>query len=410
MQYLSNNCRIGKFSVYPSNWESPNAKFKCIWRITYWFYDDNLQQKKQIPIKGMNRAETLKDKQESVRDLIKLELENLKAGYNPIAKTIVQKKEIDENTGLLEALNYALKNVELEHRTRVDVTNSFKYITHAIKELRHEHLPVNQVKPKHIKLILDACGEIKTYTDSKGNIKPRAWGAYQFNRYRTYLSLLISFLIDKFIVDSNPVRDVKKQEQLIKIRETVTKEQRFKLREEINTEELYTFFRFINIYFNSNRRITELLAVKKEHVRLEDQKFKVTMKKGKKFKELWATIENPALHFWEEIYNEAENGQYLFGLNLKPQFRVKPASGEIVGKRWNRHVKKKLGITADLASLRHTHADELAEMFGKMGGVKEGIKKAQDALGHSTPVITMRYLVNQEERNHEEAKQVISRL
>jgi integrase len=397
--------------VSPKNWQSSAAKVNVKWRIVYWFYDDNLKQKRQVPIKGMNRFETLKEKQDAVRALIKDELESIKAGYNPINKKVVQESEINKFTGLLNALNYAFAchSSEMDKRTTTDVKNVLKYIFIAIRDLRYEHLPISQIEPMHIKFILDACGEIKTYTDQKGNVKPRAWGPYQFNRYRTYLSLLTGHLIDKFLINTNPVREVRKQQQLIKIRETVTKDQRQKL-QEINTEELYTFFRFINIYFHSNRRITELLAVKKESVRLENQKFKVTMRKGKKSKEIWATIEGPALPFWEEICSEAEPNQYLFGLDLKPQFRDKPASGEIVGKRWKRHVKDKLGITADLASLRHTHADELAELYSKIGGAKEAIKEVQKDMDHSTPVITMRYLPGQEERNHEEAKKVNSKL
>lgn len=402
MQPLPNNCRAGKFSVHPKNWQDKNASFKTKWRITYWFYDDNTKQKKQIVLKGINRyADNLKEKQKFTRDLLAQEAELLKEGFNPISRG---SGDINENTGLLKALEYALSKVELEHRTRIDVTNSFRYIALAIKNIRLESLPITSVKRKHINLILESCGEIKTYTNQKGEVKPRKWGAYQFNRYRTYLSLLIRQLVQMDVIDVNPVREVEKKPQLKKLRDTTTKEQRQKITEFTNNEELYTFFRFINIYFYSSRRITELLAVKKEHVRLEDQKFKVTMKKGKKFEELWATIEYPALHFWEEVCNEAETGQYLFGRNLRPQFRDQPASIETVSKRWKRHVKNKLGITADLASLKHSHLDELAAFFGRMGGSKEGLKKAQEAADHSTPVITLRYLTGQEEREHEEKK------
>jgi integrase len=400
---LPNNCRAGNFSVFPNNWKSSTANPRLKWRITFWFYDDNLKEKKQVRTKAMNKFSKLSDKQDCTKWWLEEYEKRMKEGFNFFNKEFVEEKEISESTGLLSALNYAFEHVELNERTRIDVKNSFKYIAIAIRKLRFENLAISKVKPKHIKFILDGCGEIKTYTDGKGQVKPRAWGSYQFNRYRTYLSLLIGYLIDQFVIDSNPVRDVKKQQQLIKIRDTVTKEQREKLRELVNVPELYTFFRFMNIYYHSSRRITELLAVKKEHVRLEEHKFKVTMKKGKKYTELWATIEKAALPFWEEVYNEAEPGQYLFGLHVKPEYRDKPPTIETVSRRWNRHVKKKMGITADLASLRHTHLDEISEMFG--------VKKAQEAAGHSTPVVTMKhYLVGQKERDHEEAKRRESKL
>jgi integrase len=406
MQELINHCRIGKFSVHPENWESPSAKVNIKWYITYWFYDDNLKQKKQVSFKGMNHLETLKEKQSYTRKLIKDELESLKEGYNPIAKSFQEETEITEYTGLLSALNYALKNAEMEHRTKVDVTNSFKYIIISIKELHFDRLAISDVKRKHIKLILEGCGKIKTYTNKKGETKNKKWGAYQFNRYRTYLSLLFKQLVQLDVIDVNPVREIEKKPQLKRIRETTTPKQRTELKE-FTKKELYTFYRFIQIFYHSGSRITELLKVKKEDIYLYDQKFKIVVKKGKKFEEVLRTIKTIALPFWEQIYNEAEKGQYIFGLNLSPQFRDKPLSAEAPSKRWKRHMKDKLGITADLYSLKHSNLDEIAAYYSR---TKEGIKEAQEAAGHSTPVITLRYLPGQEERNHRELKDVANEL
>lgn len=51
---LPNNCRVGKFSIYPENWSTKKAKANKAWRVTYWFYDDNVPDKKQIRFQGMN--------------------------------------------------------------------------------------------------------------------------------------------------------------------------------------------------------------------------------------------------------------------------------------------------------------------------------------------------------------------
>ena len=149
--------------------------------------------------------------------------------------------------------------------------------------------------------------------------------------------------------------------------------------------------------------------MKKEDVRLNEQRFKVTMKKGKKLEEVWVTIKTIALPFWEEVYGMADLGQYLFAEGLEPGTRDSPIRGEQISRRWRRHIKQKLGITADFASLKHSNLDEIAAIFAK-GGTRDGIAEAQRAAGHSTPVITMTYLPGQRERNHQELKDITNEL
>lgn len=397
MRTLPNNCRAGKFSVYPNNWKTAAADPTLSWRIIYWFYDDNLKQRKQVPIKGMNHLESLKEKQEVTKAAIKNELQELENGYNPITKSYFNnpESEIDEHTPLLEALEFALTNAVLVHNTRIDVTNTLKYITMSIKDLHYERMPIGQIEPRDIKRILDGCAKIKTYIDKKGKVKKKVWGPYQFNRYKSYLSLLFRVLTRNFIISFNPVKVIEKVPQLKKIRETTTREQRDIIKKYTKTH-LYTFYRFLQIFFQSASRITEVLAVKKEDVRLEDQRFKITVRKGQKLEEEWRTITDLALPFWIEVYKEAAPSQYLFWKKLKPGFGEKPIRAEQIDRRWRRHAKKKFGITADFYSLKHTFLEELAK--------KEGIEKAQKAAGHSTPVVTMIYAHGEDERIHERNK------
>lgn len=77
--------------VSPSNWETTKASLKKKWYIYYRFYDPEHQEKypkgKLRVIKGMNEAKTLAERQEIVRALIKLELNELKIlGFNAITE------------------------------------------------------------------------------------------------------------------------------------------------------------------------------------------------------------------------------------------------------------------------------------------------------------------------------------
>lgn len=400
MHVLTNNCRVGKFSVFPANWKAAAADMKLIWRINYWFYDDNLKQKKQVKIMGMNNLESLKQRQDYIKVALKSELEDLQNGYNPISGVYpdASGSEINKDTGLLDALNYALNKIDVVHNTWLDIDGALRFMTLAIKDLHYQMLAVQEVKRKHIKDILERCSKIKTYTDKKGKVREKKWGSYQYNRYKSYLSILFTEIVDSEIIDSNPVWKIKKKPHLKKIRETTTEEERIKIREYTKLN-FYPFYRFLQIFFQSGSRETEMLNVKKTDVRLSEQKFKITVKKGKKFTEEWRTITDLALPFWIEVYNLATSNQYLFSKGLVPG--DKNIRAEQLTRRWRRHIKNKLDVNADLYSLKYTFLDAIAEL-----GEESGVKEAQKAAGHSTPVITMIYLHGEEERQHQRKKKV----
>lgn len=60
-------------------------------------------------------------------------------------------------------------------------------------------------------------------------------------------------------------------------------------------------------------------------------------------------------------------------------------------------MKKKLGIKADIYSLKHSNLDETAAILD--------VKAAQNQAGHTAPVITIeRYLGGENERKHNRLK------
>lgn len=374
MLQLPNNCRAGDFSITPKNWDKPNAPMNVKWKISYWFYDDNLSQRKKIVIERFNRVKTLKDKQKAMHTEIVQEKELLsKKGYNYITgKSFEDEKEISERTSLLKALEYSLKNHHGDTDTKTDIRSSLKYISQAAKTLNYDTLPVGQVDKKHIKFILEEMANIKTYTDKKGNEKPKVWNDRMYNHTRAILSLLFAPLEEIDAVNINPVKGVKKRKKLKKIRQTPTEKDRELLRtlKEIN----YPFFRLIQIFHHSGGRMKELLAVKKKDVTIDlshknpakhIQEYKITLKKGNKYEEVMKQIKDIALPYWQEMIALAvDNNQYLISAGLVPGYNGgKPIRREQITRRWNLHVKKKLGITADFYSLKHLNITEMMDII-----------------------------------------------
>lgn len=397
---LPNNCRAGKFSVYPPNWDTLKADSKLSWRISYWFYDDGLKKRKKIVIKGMNHLSTRKEKQDAVTELLQTETELLIAqGFNHITKdySVINEAEISENTPLPAALLYALKNLSAEKRTLDDIKSCLSYINSAIEVLGYENLKSGLVRRKHIKLILKKCGELKDGLIIKKNGRTYVgkWTPNNYNHYRSYLSMLISELVQVDAIDSNFMRDISKQKNTRLIRKTLSLEERKKV-----SEYLYTysrdFWNFLQVFFHSGARIKEVLSVKKKDVDLSGQRFKVLIKKGKQAREVWKPIKDIAVQYWEKVYKKAFLDDYLFSWGLVPGKKmISPAQ---INRRWRKQVKQTLGIKADFYSLKHSNLDEIAEALN--------LQDAQKMADHSSPVVTMIYTGNEKQRQNNRIKKM----
>jgi site-specific recombinase XerC len=392
MHQLPNNCSCSEFIVLPFGKKRDYKKatqldFEKTWSIYYRFYEPN-RKVKQVPVKGgINRAKTLKEKIQRTKDLIEDEIKDLRNGYNPNDKEIIVKQvsEVSPETPLRDALQWSFGKMKAEAHTREDIKSTLKYINQAIESLDYNYLKTGEVKRRHVLSILDKCEAIK-----------KTFTANTYNHYRKYLSMLFTELVIYEAIETNPVdKYLPKRKGEKKIKKILSKEERLPLYSLKETN--YTFWRFLNIFFHSSRRTTEMLAVKKEHVDLKNQKFQVLMKKGKGgYNWIWVTIEDKALDFWKEIMSEAKEGEYLFAEDLKPGKRDSPIRTDQIKRRWNVHVKQKLGITATFYTLKHSHLEAIAE--------EKGIEAAQKSAGHSSKVITMVYTPGEKEREHQRRK------
>jgi integrase len=62
------------------------------------------------------------------------------------------------------------------------------------------------------------------------------------------------------------------------------------------------FFRFLNIFFHSGARISELMKLKKPDVDIAGQRFRSEIKKGRKTRIVWRPIKNIAVPVLEGSY------------------------------------------------------------------------------------------------------------
>ncbi|HTE24940.1 tyrosine-type recombinase/integrase [Flavitalea sp.] len=342
----------------------------------------------------MNQFITLKSRQDATRALIDSELALLQQqNYNPILGTFEQPLDddllgegmIDPATPFVQALSAAQLMIKKAKKTMDDIKSTVKGVSAAAQKLRISTIPISKVTRKHIKVIFQQC--------AKDNPK---WSAHRHNQYRSYLMIVFSELIEMEATEIDPVAKIKKQKTVKRIRERLSLEDRSRVNEYLK-ESHYSFWRFMHIFFHSGARETELMLIRKQDVDLLNQRYKMTIKKGKQYRETWRTIKDIVLPLWKEVIEQAKSDDFLFSDGLIPGYRA--INSNQVCRRWNRHVKKKLGITADFYSLKHSNLDETAAVLSAID--------AQKMAAHTSLIVTMdHYLGGEKERQHERLRQV----
>lgn len=398
---LDNGCFCSTPKVFPDNWMTKDATTDRDWYIYYRFYDPlitgtNRKIKPHLEIiKGMNSYKNLKVRREICKELIANELELLqKKGYNPATEQYIVEEEVfyevHPSTPFIKALKKAMEKVTGVKGTLTDMNCVIRGVEKAATKLRFTELPINQVSRKHIKAILEACGAIN-----------KRFSASRHNKYRAYLMRLFKELVAMEAIDINPIRDVQMKTETKKIRLTLTREQRGQINEKLKKER-YEFWRFLQIFFHSGSRETELMKVQGKHIDLAGQRCLYTIMKGREIREVWRPIKNVILELWQEAMVNCGPDDYLFSRKLVPgAVHIRP---DQITRRWMKYVKGPvnkggMNIQADFYSLKHLNLDETTELLG--------IDDAAKMAGHTSTVITMStYAVGEKARQAERLKKV----
>ena len=397
-----NGCSYSDVWVAPSNWKTISAKkaMEVNWYVQSDFKDPNHKKPFQFR-KKLNKFKSIELRRAAVlfylEEIPKLFSEK---GYNPITKQymIEQVKEKQEDLCLKEllpetpfvvAIDMAFVKKKLSQRYMRDLHYTLASIKKGINDLNLHEKPIVEVKRKDIKNIFE-------YLESKQG----SFSAHKFNKYVDSLNTIYLELLEWEAVDSNIIRDIKKRKKTKQLREVLTKEQRKKVVEYLY-EHHREFHDFVQVFFHSGIRITEILSIKVKDVDLSRQSFKVLVKKGTC--ETWkeGVIKDIALPFWENLVVGAKPNDYVFSWGLTPgELKI---DYNAIRLRWSRTVQIPLGIKVGIYQLKHSNLDEITELLG-----------AQDAArmaNHTdTKMVLGVYAVGEKVRQNQRLKQVANSL
>ncbi|WP_179022077.1 tyrosine-type recombinase/integrase [Winogradskyella forsetii] len=396
MILLPHGCSCSELAVNPRNWKTGGKTLlKKKWRIHYYFRDPEFKDKypygKLIPIKGMNHFKTLAERRAATELLIDEEIYILKTkGYNPITKTtngpeIELIYDIHPETKVNEAIQLAANKIEGEKSTLSDVKTAVKYFKKSCNQLRYHILKIEDLKRAHVKNILENQRIQNDYSNAR------------YNKIRAYMHMVFNQLLESDAIEFNLVSGIKKKKETKKIKVTLSDEALENVRTHLK-ENHYTFYRYFEIFFRSGSRSTELFSLKFKDVDLQNQRFKVLVKKGKYYEEQWRAININTLHHWKELLNMAQPGDYMFSYDFSPG--ATKIQARQVSRKWNKYVKKKLSVTCDFYSMKHLYTTKVISLY-------KDRKLASGINGHKSSFMNdEHYDTLHRQRKLEEAKKI----
>lgn len=362
MILLPHGCHCSTPIVNPSNWKRcGKSALKKTWRITYRFYDPRKPDKpewgKLIPVKGMNHLKTIEERRHATRIILEeLHYDLTVLGYNPLTDTYngqeeAETYEIHPDSLFCNALESAFEKLDKSPKTIAEIKSVKKYFLSSVRALRYDRLRISDVKRRHVRSVLDHQAKTNKYS------------ANRYNSVRSYVQMLFKVLLEFDTIEYNAVDKIPKKRTIKRIRETLTDAEFKKVKTHLNKSH-YNFYRYMMIFYYSGCRSTELLDLKRKDVLLDRQLFKVTVLKGGVYQEEYRAINNYILYLWEEVCKPANRNDYLFGSELRPG--KKKLQKEGITRRWKRHVKDKLNITADFYALKHKRTTKVSEYYGNL--------------------------------------------
>lgn len=403
---LLNGCQVSSFTVFPPNWESPQASLKKTWYISYRFYDPafrdvpEFKYGKQVQLRGMNDQYTVEQRQQITRILRDDEVEEIiEKAFNPITglymKVVaaVPQSDIPPTTLFIKALELAGEKKKCEPNTKKDLRSVIKYVAMAIKRLHFDSLLISQVKLHHLMSI----------NEQLGLLKKDKWTANNQNFYRSHLLMLFEELILWSAVEYNPAEKLPIVKVARKKKKALTLQQRIAIDKDLRKDN-FNFWLFMQIFFLSGCRESELLSVKKEDVDLLEQKFTVLRKKGKSHTYLEYTIKDNAIAYWQMALVNCRPQDYVFSKRLRPgENSISPKQ---ICRRWKRWCKDKLdkngkpkyGLVPNFYLLKHLHTTEISNSLGT--------KAAADFNNESEEMIRKVYDLDGDKRKHEILKKI----
>lgn len=360
-----------------------NYSIPKITKGKYWYVHFRYNGKQFRYKYGFNLIEDPKEKEREFNFLRESLHHKLKDGWNPQIPDILATQS---DLSFIGALDFAIekKTPNIGSKTLSGYNGTIKFIKDATKIVGLEHLQIVDTKRVHIKLIIEKAKE------------ERKWTNNAYNKHLNHLKAILSELIQWDIIETNPAHKINNlvvAESDANTPACVEDVEKIKLELESNH---YHFWVFCLTIFHTGIRPEEILKIKLDYVDLANSEIILPAFITKTNKKRIVPINQHLASFYKKMnFENLPKDYYLFGsfresgkgnIGKHKDFIPAPTkmNRDTATKRWERIVKKGLGIQMNMYALKHLGANRKI-----LAGLE--LDSLRELYGHTSKLMTEKY-------------------
>lgn len=359
-----------------------------------WYVHFRYDKKQFRFSQNLNQIADEKEREQEYGYLSKAYHERLKEGWNPNTPEAETKTK---KLTLAEAIDFAIekKKPKIAQKTYFDYNCTIRFVKDAMGKLKLNDINITDVKRIHIKMIIEQVQKDKSLSNKA------------YNKHLGHFRYVLSELLQWDIIESNPANNIKALEVTesdANIPANAKDIQRIKTELESNHP---NFYNFILTLFHTGIRPEEILSIKLSMIDLEQQRITLPPEITKTNRKRIVPINNHLLEYYRNMdFSELPKDYFLFGrkgknnkhdktirLNFVPS--NKNLSRDFATRYWEAVVKVKLKIPMNMYAMKHYGANQkiLAGM---------SIEALKDLFGHSSKLMTRKYITELQEISRKE--------
>lgn len=332
---------------------------------------------------GINYINNYKKREVEANLLRDALYQKLKEGWNPQVPDPIQQQS---NLTFIEALDFALekKTPNIGKKTISGYKGTINFIKTSTALVSLNKLPIVETKRAHIKLIMEKAKEERNWTNNA------------YNKHLNHLKAILSELIQWDIIENNPAHKINNLEVTESNANTPASVQEIEtIKTELETKHP-DFYTFLITIFHTGIRPEEILKIKLEMVNLKKSEI-ILPAEITKTKRMRIVPINQYLmvHYKKMNFDRLPKDYYLFGsfrvsgkgnIGKHKDFIPGPThiNRDTATKRWEKIVKKGLGIQMNMYALKHHGAN-----MKILAGLE--LDSLRELYGHSSKLMTEKY-------------------
>lgn len=353
----------------------------------YWYVYYRYEGVQFRETNGYNKIEDLKLREQEYDNHCKAILVDLKNGWNPNIRDVIQQKEMY----FIEALKFSLKKKrnDICKNSYSSYNGTVNFLEASALKLNFDKIKVKDIKRRHIKLLMD---EVKV---------DRKWSNNAFNAHLLHLKILMTVLVKWDVIEANPATNIDN----LKVDKTSSfnapaSDSEIETIKKTLIEKDFNFYVFCITIFHTGIRPAELLKTTLKMINLDRDEFNLpaTITKNKTARSV--PINKYLKEYLLDInFSKLPKDYYLFGSlkspgkgrkkkenKLLPDFvpSIFPTIRKTASMRWEEIVKDGLGIKMNLYAMKHYGADKKILAGMNMDSLRE-------LYGHSSKLMTEKY-------------------